>query len=134
MNWNVLKSIFKRDFVSYFSSPTGYVFICVFVVLGALAIRAKALPVGLSAGLIALSGVFHGYAYGEAIVGAEAAPLTAYFIGLVGIQYAIAASVIWIVSRKAAAAGFSVPARVAGGVVLGIGLVFFIQNVTSAVA
>ena len=37
MNWNVLKSIFKRDFVSYFSNPTGYVFICVFVVLSALA-------------------------------------------------------------------------------------------------
>ncbi len=37
MNWNVLKSIFKRDFVSYFSSPTGYVFICVFVVLSSLA-------------------------------------------------------------------------------------------------
>jgi ABC-2 type transport system permease protein len=37
MNWHVLKSIFKRDFISYFSSPTGYVFICVFVVLGALA-------------------------------------------------------------------------------------------------
>lgn len=37
MNPNVLKSIFKRDFVSYFSSPTGYVFICVFVVLSALA-------------------------------------------------------------------------------------------------
>ena len=37
MNWNVLKAIFKRDFVSYFSNPTGYVFICVFVVLSALA-------------------------------------------------------------------------------------------------
>ncbi len=37
MNWTVLKSIFKRDFVSYFSNPTGYVFICVFVVLSALA-------------------------------------------------------------------------------------------------
>ncbi|MCI0492266.1 MAG: Gldg family protein [Planctomycetes bacterium] len=37
MNWTVLKAIFKRDFVSYFSSPTGYVFICVFVVLSALA-------------------------------------------------------------------------------------------------
>lgn len=37
MKWNVLSAIFKRDFVSYFSSPTGYVFICVFVVLSALA-------------------------------------------------------------------------------------------------
>ena len=37
MKWHVLRAIFKRDFVSYFSSPTGYVFICVFVVLSALA-------------------------------------------------------------------------------------------------
>jgi ABC-2 type transport system permease protein len=37
MQWHVLKSIFKRDFVSYFSNPTGYAFICVFVVLSSLA-------------------------------------------------------------------------------------------------
>lgn len=37
MNLNTLKAIFRRDFVSYFSNPTGYVFICVFVVLSALA-------------------------------------------------------------------------------------------------
>ncbi len=37
MNLKVLKAIFQRDFVSYFSSPTGYAFICVFVVLSALA-------------------------------------------------------------------------------------------------
>jgi ABC-2 type transport system permease protein len=37
MNLTVLKAIFKRDFISYFSNPTGYVFICVFVVLSALA-------------------------------------------------------------------------------------------------
>jgi ABC-type transport system involved in multi-copper enzyme maturation permease subunit/ABC-type uncharacterized transport system involved in gliding motility auxiliary subunit len=37
MNLNVIKAIFKRDFVSYFSNPTGYVFICVFVVLSSLA-------------------------------------------------------------------------------------------------
>jgi len=37
MNFTVLKAIFRRDFISYFSNPTGYVFICVFVVLSALA-------------------------------------------------------------------------------------------------
>ena len=37
MNWTVIKAIFRRDFVSYFSNPTGYVFICVFVMLSAMA-------------------------------------------------------------------------------------------------
>lgn len=37
MNRTVLWAIFRRDFISYFSNPTGYVFICVFVMLSALA-------------------------------------------------------------------------------------------------
>ncbi|MEM6329960.1 MAG: Gldg family protein [Planctomycetota bacterium] len=37
MNLTVLKAIFKRDFVNYFSNATGYVFICVFVLLSSLA-------------------------------------------------------------------------------------------------
>jgi ABC-2 type transport system permease protein len=37
MNLNVIRAIFKRNFVSYFSNPTGYVFICVFVLLVAFA-------------------------------------------------------------------------------------------------
>ena len=33
MNLHVIRAIFRRNFVSYFSNPTGYVFICVFVLL-----------------------------------------------------------------------------------------------------
>lgn len=37
MNFSVLFAIFRRNFVSYFLNPTGYVFICVFVLLSSLA-------------------------------------------------------------------------------------------------
>lgn len=37
INLNVIRAVFKRNFVSYFSSPTGYVFICVYVLLCSVA-------------------------------------------------------------------------------------------------
>ena len=37
MNINVLIAVFRRNFVGYFASPTGYVFICVFVLLSSFA-------------------------------------------------------------------------------------------------
>jgi ABC-2 type transport system permease protein len=37
MNYKVVSAVFKRNFASYFSSPTGYVFICVFVLLSSFA-------------------------------------------------------------------------------------------------
>lgn len=37
MNTNVIRAIFRRNFISYFSNPTGYVFICVFVLLSGFA-------------------------------------------------------------------------------------------------
>ena len=37
MNTRVLRAVFKRNFIGYFANPTGYVFICVFVLLGSIA-------------------------------------------------------------------------------------------------
>jgi len=37
MNLTVVGAIFRRNFAAYFSNPTGYVFICVFVLLSSLA-------------------------------------------------------------------------------------------------
>jgi len=37
MNLNVMFAVFKRNFVSYFANPIGYVFICVFVLLSSFA-------------------------------------------------------------------------------------------------
>ncbi|HWB09104.1 MAG TPA: Gldg family protein [Pirellulales bacterium] len=37
MNFNVVGAIFRRNFNSYFANPTGYVFICVYVLLGSFA-------------------------------------------------------------------------------------------------
>ncbi len=37
MNTKVLFAVFKRNFVGYFANPTGYVFICVFVLLSSIA-------------------------------------------------------------------------------------------------
>jgi urease accessory protein len=40
--------------------------------------------------LAAIAGLFHGYAYGEAIVGAQMTPLVAYLLGFTLIQYVVA--------------------------------------------
>ncbi len=37
MNTSVLCAVFRRNFVSYFANPTGYIFICVFVLLSSIA-------------------------------------------------------------------------------------------------
>ena len=64
------------------------------VLLGGLLVLARtqlpALVLGLAVGV---AGVFHGYAYGEAIVGAESAPLLAYLAGFASVQYLLIAGI-----------------------------------------
>jgi urease accessory protein len=79
----------------------------------------------LFAGLVAFAGVFHGYAYGESIFGAEPTPLYAYLAGFAVIQFAIAftaASVFeWLQTRSGTLA--MTATRVTGGAMVGVAMV-----------
>ena len=101
------------------------------VLLGILAIRAKRLPTQVIVYSFALAGIFHGYAYGSTIIGAEVPPLTAYMIGLLAIQYAISGMVIKLLEQLSDANASETPIRVIGSIVLGIGLVFTIENLST---
>lgn len=67
--------------------------------LGALVLLRQALPAIVAALLFAITGVVHGYALGESIVGAEPTPLLAYLAGLLIIQSVIAAAAWFAVGK-----------------------------------
>lgn len=60
---------------------------------GGLLARSQRAALGLMVGLGAIAGLFHGYAYAEAIFGAEMTPLTAYLAGLATVQLTVALGV-----------------------------------------
>ena len=100
------------------------------VVLGALILSGRAVSQGVYVGLFAVAGLFHGWAYGGSIVGAETTPLVAYMLGFAVIQYAIAvaagAVVAWIWRATEPAA---VKPRIAGAVAAGVGAAFLVENI-----
>jgi urease accessory protein len=61
--------------------------------LGLMMLVQERLNLAAIAGLIGVAGLFHGYAYGEAIIGAEATPLVGYLAGFSAVQLAIALGV-----------------------------------------
>ena len=79
----------------------------------------------------ALAGTFHGYAYGEAIFGAEASPMAAYLVGFSTVQMAIAL-LFFAVGRSVAGSSVVKPSmsviplklRFAGFTLAGIGMAF----------
>lgn len=61
------------------------------VVAGVLAVSRRYPGAFALSAIFAVSGVLHGYAYGESIIGAETTPLLAYLAGFAFIQYALIA-------------------------------------------
>lgn len=89
------------------------------LVAGAVLASGRSVPGSLWAALFAVAGLFHGYAFGESIYGAETSPLAAYLIGLVAVQGALATAIAWMARRSRAA---TLNARLAGAAVAGVGL------------
>lgn len=82
--------------------PMAEALIALTVVVGAVLVVTRHYPgaVLLSA-VFAVSGVLHGYAYGEAIIGAETTPLLAYLAGFAVIQYALIAGGVFGLEKLA---------------------------------
>jgi len=100
------------------------------VVVGAMVLSGHRFPAMLYIALFAAGGVFHGWAYGAAIVGAEATPLLAYLLGFACIQYVIAVFAGTVVRRVWHATDTrALHPRLAGALVAGIGLAFLIENI-----
>lgn len=89
------------------------------VVLGGIAIMMRDPSRRLVASLFAVSGLIHGYALAAAIVGAEATPLYAYFVGLTFIQCAIAIAA-WGSTRWLAARRPGLPLQRLAGIAVGV--------------
>jgi len=94
---------------------------------GFLIARGRALPVSLWAILFAAAGLFHGYAFGESIFGAERSPLQAYLLGLIIVQSVLTVGTALLVRRRAGGVSAIAP-RLAGAVIIGVGLATLIAQ------
>jgi urease accessory protein len=111
--------------------PLAEVMVAASVVLaGALIATGRALPSMAWGALFAFAGLFHGYAFGEAIVGAESAPLGAYLLGLIIVQSALAVGVALAVGRTGAAISARAP-RLAGAAIGAVGIAVLIGQFVS---
>ncbi len=96
------------------------------LLFGILAVVHRRLNMMAVTALTALAGIFHGYAYGEAIIGAEPMPIVAYLVGFTVIQGAIAYATYLLSQRalnQSPATGLT-SLRQAGFVICGAGAAF----------
>lgn len=98
--------------------------VSVFIFGGGIVLR-RSLNSTLLTALLVAAGVYHGYAFGESIVGAERSPLLAYLLGLAAIQYLVLVGALMLARYVGMPTERSVAYRGAGAVIALIGLVLF---------
>jgi urease accessory protein len=95
------------------------------LLFGVLLAKKNYLPVGAVAALAAAAGLFHGYAYGEVVVGAGMSPVLAYLAGFSTIQMGIAVGAYFVAKKLGAnSEQKSLSMQFAGFTLAGIGTAF----------
>ena len=111
--------------------PAAEIIVAISVLLvGVLIARGRALPAAAWIAVFAVAGLFHGYAFGESIFGAETSPLGAYLLGLVMIQSALTVGIALIARRMGAGVSELAP-RLAGAAIAGVGFTALIGQVVA---
>jgi urease accessory protein len=95
---------------------------------GALIAVGRALPAAAWGALFVVAGLFHGYAFGESIVGAESSPLGAYLVGLVVSQTILTVGTAFIARRMGMGMSGLAP-RLVGIAIVAVGLATLVLQV-----
>ena len=109
--------------------PDAWVAMSLLVVGILLLARSRFLQSKAAIGAFALSGVAHGYAYGEAIVGAESTPLFAYLAGFTIVQLIIVLAVYGLARYTARERPSLQTVRACGGALTLAGAAFLLLSV-----
>jgi urease accessory protein len=113
------------------------------LLFGTLLALPAAPAVPIMSGLAAVAGLLHGYAYGEAIFGAESTPVLAYLLGFSAIQLGISLAALWVARRllQRPVSDPALPAvpvalpviRATGLVICGVGIALLSNQIVSAI-
>lgn len=101
------------------------------LVMGVFLAKANSTNLGILGITSAIAGIFHGYAYGESIVGAETTALGAYLLGFCAIQLGISTAAFYVgkLILNRASTSSKLPLRFAGFTICGIGFAFLSSTI-----
>jgi urease accessory protein len=104
------------------------------ILVGTMIASGRLFSSNLQCSIFGTTGLFHGWAYGESILGSELAPMISYLIGFGLTQYLVAVGVGFIaIAMWRTHKNHQVRPRLAGAVCLGIGSALFIEQIEAMV-
>jgi len=113
--------------INYFILPMPEILISISIIIaGFIVIKERKVSFYFPILLAIISGLFHGYAFGQTVTGIEQSPLIAYLAGIAGIETILILGTSYLISNYYL---LSLKPKFAGAIFTGVGLTFFIENI-----